>query len=130
MDRQKKFNRRTVLGGLLGTAAGAAGLKASSRTVAQAQVGSATGSLGPLGYTGSLQGKDQYLGATPLPEQVVTDGTVPVDDYPGCTPWPFIHGVYSGDPLQDRVIIWTRITIDERDPNGAPRPSPALPKLA
>lgn len=24
--------------------------------------------------------------------------------------WPFIHGVASGDPLDDRVIIWTRIT--------------------
>ena len=59
-----------------------------------------------------------------MPEQVVTDGTVPVDDYPGCTPWPFIHGVSSGDPLQDRVIIWTRITIDERDPNGAPGANP------
>lgn len=25
---------------------------------------------------------------------------------------PFYHGVASGDPLQDRVIIWTRITLD------------------
>ncbi len=25
---------------------------------------------------------------------------------------PFKHGVASGDPLQDRVILWTRITID------------------
>ena len=24
--------------------------------------------------------------------------------------WPFIHGVASGDPLSDRVIIWTRVT--------------------
>jgi len=24
--------------------------------------------------------------------------------------WPFYHGVASGDPLQDRVIIWTRVT--------------------
>lgn len=27
--------------------------------------------------------------------------------------WPFYHGVASGDPLPDRVIIWTRVT-----PNG------------
>ncbi len=26
---------------------------------------------------------------------------------------PFYHGVASGDPLQDRVIIWTRITTNE-----------------
>jgi len=26
---------------------------------------------------------------------------------------PFIHGVASGDPLQDRVILWTRITLDK-----------------
>ena len=25
---------------------------------------------------------------------------------------PFYHGVASGDPLQDRVIIWTRVTTD------------------
>ncbi|MCS7000638.1 MAG: alkaline phosphatase D family protein [Bacteroidota bacterium] len=24
--------------------------------------------------------------------------------------WPFYHGVASGDPLDDRVIIWTRVT--------------------
>ena len=24
--------------------------------------------------------------------------------------WPFYHGVASGDPLHDRVIIWTRVT--------------------
>jgi alkaline phosphatase D len=26
---------------------------------------------------------------------------------------PFIHGVASGDPLEDRVIIWTRVTPDD-----------------
>ncbi len=25
---------------------------------------------------------------------------------------PFYHGVASGDPLSDRVIIWTRLTPD------------------
>lgn len=29
---------------------------------------------------------------------------------------PFFHGVASGDPLQDRVIIWTRITTDATGP--------------
>ncbi|MEM0994642.1 MAG: PhoD-like phosphatase N-terminal domain-containing protein, partial [Bacteroidota bacterium] len=26
---------------------------------------------------------------------------------------PFYHGVASGDPLEDAVIIWTRVTTDE-----------------
>src|SRR5258707_9252847 len=26
---------------------------------------------------------------------------------------PFYHGVASGDPLQDRVILWTRVTPDD-----------------
>lgn len=26
---------------------------------------------------------------------------------------PFYHGVASGDPLTDRVVIWTRITTDK-----------------
>lgn len=29
---------------------------------------------------------------------------------------PFQHGVASGDPLADRVIIWTRVTVDAPDP--------------
>ncbi len=31
-------------------------------------------------------------------------------DFPRVLPLPFAHGVASGDPLSDRVIIWTRIT--------------------
>lgn len=31
-------------------------------------------------------------------------------DFPLALPLPFAHGVASGDPLKDRVIIWTRIT--------------------
>ena len=30
---------------------------------------------------------------------------------------PFFHGVASGDPLHDRVIIWTRVTPDELNEN-------------
>lgn len=29
---------------------------------------------------------------------------------------PFYHGVASGDPLEDRVIIWTRITVTQSGP--------------
>ena len=28
----------------------------------------------------------------------------------GCAPGEFLHGVASGDPLQDRAVIWTRVT--------------------
>ena len=31
-------------------------------------------------------------------------------DFPLGAPLPFAHGVASGDPLKDRVILWTRIT--------------------
>lgn len=52
-------------------------------------------------------------------------GTVPVNDYPACAPEPFAHGVASGDPLEDRVIIWTRVTLPTRDPDGPPGANPA-----
>ncbi|OAP70294.1 MULTISPECIES: alkaline phosphatase D family protein [Psychrobacter] len=40
------------------------------------------------------------------------DGLDGLDDlgYQGAAP--FVHGIASGDPLQDRVILWTRITND------------------
>lgn len=41
-------------------------------------------------------------------------GTPP--DYPAALPPPFSHGVASGDPLADRVILWTRLTVV--DPAG------------
>ena len=41
-------------------------------------------------------------------------------DFPMVTALPFAHGVASGDPLADRVIIWTRIT--ERTPSAASIP--------
>lgn len=41
-------------------------------------------------------------------------------DFPIVTELPFAHGVASGDPLADRVIIWTRVT--EEEPGN-----PALP---
>ncbi len=31
------------------------------------------------------------------------------------TLWPFYHGVASGDPLPDRVILWTRVTPKQND---------------
>ena len=37
-------------------------------------------------------------------------------DFPLVTPLPFAHGVASGDPLADRVILWTRVT--QESPGG------------
>ncbi|MBW4572370.1 MAG: PhoD-like phosphatase N-terminal domain-containing protein [Tolypothrix carrinoi HA7290-LM1] len=28
----------------------------------------------------------------------------------------FVHGVASGDPLEDRVVIWTRVTTPTSEP--------------
>lgn len=41
-------------------------------------------------------------------------------DFPQVTPLPFAHGVASGDPLADRVILWTRVTRPQ--PDGEPVP--------
>lgn len=40
--------------------------------------------------------------------------TEPVPSRPDWAP--FLHGVASGDPLTDRVIIWTRLTTEAGDP--------------
>lgn len=44
------------------------------------------------------------------------DGTTARSDYPLGGEPPFAHGVASGDPLADRVIIWTRHTARGRRP--------------
>ena len=36
------------------------------------------------------------------------------DPAPSSVPNPFLHGVASGDPLADRVILWTRVTTLDR----------------
>jgi alkaline phosphatase D len=41
-------------------------------------------------------------------------------DFPLGLPLPFAHGVASGDPLPDRVILWTRVT--HVDPSATPVP--------
>lgn len=41
-------------------------------------------------------------------------------DFPMVTPIPFAHGVASGDPMADRVIIWTRITLAEYTVDAIP----------
>ena len=39
----------------------------------------------------------------------------PLAQHYDSTLWPFYHGVASGDPLPDRVIIWTRVTPKENE---------------
>lgn len=54
------------------------------------------------------------LAETPNPQAVSfpKPGLEPAGfDFPVVLPLPFAHGVASGDPLSDRVIIWTRITL-------------------
>ena len=41
-------------------------------------------------------------------------------DFPLGLDLPFAHGVASGDPLADRVILWTRVTVAE--PGSTPIP--------
>ena len=52
--------------------------------------------------TGSTDGSSHAGSSYPQPDESF--------DFPTVTPLPFAHGVASGDPLADRVIIWTRIT--------------------
>ncbi len=48
-----------------------------------------------------------------------SDGPLtPPADFPLGLPLPFAHGVASGDPLSDRVILWTRVT--HVDPSARP----------
>ncbi|HEX4842408.1 MAG TPA: alkaline phosphatase D family protein [Limnobacter sp.] len=39
-------------------------------------------------------------------------------DFPMVLAMPFAHGVASGDPLADRVILWTRLTLPEYPSKG------------
>ena len=69
------------------------------------------------------------LAATPASPSEAATGTSPaapvgVDDYPRLDTLPFAHGVASGDPTPTRVIIWTRVTLPDRDPAGPPGANP------
>lgn len=43
--------------------------------------------------------------------------TVGIENYFNAALAPFYHGVASGDPLKDAVIIWTRVTTNQPDVN-------------
>lgn len=65
---------------------------------------SATWAFGQQGFLKSDQGKSDQR----IPRQARTEGLeeLPFD----ANLYPFYHGVASGDPLEDAVIIWTRVT--------------------
>ena len=78
-------------------------LGAASALSALAGCGSSSvpGGTASGGDAGGGAGSVGFSGGTPAPASF---------DFPTGTLLPFAHGVASGDPLADRVIIWTRIT--------------------
>lgn len=53
------------------------------------------------------------FGAVGLPVSLTACGSDDDADTPAAVKVQFLHGVASGDPLQDRVILWTRVTPDD-----------------
>ncbi len=76
--------------------------------------------LGAAGAGGVLAACDS--GSTvSLPSPSPTPPPAPGGfDCPVALPLPFAHGVASGDPLTDRVIIWTRITEQQPSADAIP----------
>ena len=79
--------------------------------------------MGKLTRRGLLGASGSVLGLVACSQEPIIDSeariTVSPDDrpaYPGTVN--FIHGVASGDPLPDSVIIWTRVTPDAAYPNA------------
>eukprot|EP00521_Asterionellopsis_glacialis_P019682 CAMPEP_0195331690 /NCGR_PEP_ID=MMETSP0708-20121125/12783_1 /TAXON_ID=33640 /ORGANISM="Asterionellopsis glacialis, Strain CCMP134" /LENGTH=202 /DNA_ID=CAMNT_0040400207 /DNA_START=80 /DNA_END=685 /DNA_ORIENTATION=+ len=80
--------------------------------------------MGKLTRRGLLGVSTSVLGVAACSREPIMDPeariTVSPDDrpaYPGTAN--FIHGVASGDPLPDSVIIWTRVTPDAAFPETA-----------
>lgn len=80
--------------------------------------------MGKLTRRGLLGASGSVLGLVACSQEPIIDSeariTVSPDDrpaYPGTVN--FIHGVASGDPLPDSVIIWTRVTPDAAYPDVA-----------
>ena len=78
--------------------------------------------MGKLTRRGLLGASGSILGLAACSQEPIIDSeariTVSPDDrpaYPGTAN--FIHGVASGDPLPDSVIIWTRVTPDAAYPD-------------
>lgn len=46
----------------------------------------------------------------------IVSGALPAGALAGDEHAPFVHGVASGDPLADRVMLWTRVTVPDGQP--------------
>tara|TARA_Y100001934_G_C12332079_1_gene765640 strand:- start:21 stop:1745 length:1725 start_codon:yes stop_codon:yes gene_type:complete len=65
------------------------------------------------GSTLALAGCGGGSSSSPPPANTPTPNQPDVPDLPDAPPGvSFLHGVASGDPLADRVILWTRVTPD------------------
>jgi alkaline phosphatase D len=103
--------------------AGATGRGADTRTVEAPSTsrrdllrtgagGLAMGTL--LGGAGTAGADPPARGRDPSRE------SAPDLDYPTALELPFAHGVASGDPLADRVVLWTRLTYRDPPPGQVP----------
>ena len=54
------------------------------------------------------------FGALSIPVALTACGDSDHDDSPSSLKVKFSHGVASGDPLKDSVILWTRLTVDDQ----------------
>ncbi|MEM9938374.1 MAG: alkaline phosphatase D family protein [Pseudomonadota bacterium] len=72
------------------------------------------GLLGAGGAIVGLAGCSEEIVSEPEGRITISPDTRP--GYPGTVT--FEHGVASGDPLTDRVILWTRVTIDGEYPQA------------
>lgn len=65
--------------------------------------------MGAAGLLGILGGCGRSPSTSAPPPSLLDDRLD--EDFPLITALPFGHGVASGDPLADRVIIWTRLSL-------------------
>lgn len=72
---------------------------------------------GAVGIGSGLVTSGMGLTGCSSPHQFVEELFTPIDPNS-----PFQHGVASGDPLSDRVVLWTRITDEAASENGTDVP--------
>ncbi len=63
-------------------------------------------------FVGSMQGQQMSTKLIKI-ERTINAGVI--SDYFDTSLAPFYHGVASGDPLEDAVIIWTRVTTNQNE---------------
>jgi len=75
------------------------------------------GRLAPAGLLPFLPGCDAQRDETRVSSALGAGDRPLVSPWPAAQPGnPFQHGVASGDPLWDRVILWTRVTLPDAAP--------------